>query len=266
MTYTFTILGCGSSSGVPRVGAGWGACDPANPKNRRRRCSMLVERASPAGTTRVLIDTSPDLREQLLDADVDRLDAVVFTHEHADHTHGIDDLRPLVLHQRRRIDAYADESTAASLQARFDYCFTTPAHSSYPPILNLRPLAAGTPVAIAGQGEAIELLPFGLAHGEITALGFRIGGLAYTPDLNGIPDESLDALAGLDVWIIDALRYTPHPSHFNVDQALEWIARMKPRRAIITNMHVEIDYATLNAKLPSHVEAAFDAMQIVLPG
>lgn len=263
MTYTFTILGCGSSSGVPRVGAGWGACDPTNPKNRRRRCSLLVEREGPTGTTRVLVDTSPDLREQLLDAAVDRLDAVIFTHEHADHTHGIDDLRPLVLHQRRRIDVYADAPTTASLHARFDYCFHTPAHSSYPPILNARQLAAGTPVTITGQSDAIEVLPFALAHGDIAALGFRFGGLAYTPDLNGIPDASLDALSNLDVWIIDALRYTPHPSHFNVDEALEWIARMKPRRAIITNMHVEIDYATLSAKLPRHIEVAFDGMQIV---
>ncbi|MBN8920376.1 MAG: MBL fold metallo-hydrolase, partial [Rhizobiales bacterium] len=136
MTFRFTILGCGSSAGVPRLGSGWGACDPNNPKNRRRRCSLLIERFDGDKATRVLIDTSPDLREQLLDAEVNELDGVLYTHEHADHTHGIDDLRAFALYQRRRIDVYLDVPTSLSLHARFGYCFQTPAGSSYPPILH----------------------------------------------------------------------------------------------------------------------------------
>lgn len=264
MTLTVTILGCGSSSGVPRVGAGWGACNPDNPKNRRRRCSLLMERKSAGGVTRVLVDTSPDLREQLLDARVDHLDAVLITHAHADHTHGIDDLRPLVLHQRRRIDTYMDERTATAIVARFGYCFRTPPGSQYPPILNPRTLRAGESLRIEGAGGVIEALPFELLHGDIAALGFRFGDLAYTPDLNGIPDESLATLSALSVWIVDALRYTRHPSHWCVDETLDWIERLKPRRAVITNMHVEIDYAALRQRLPDGIAPAFDGMQIVL--
>jgi phosphoribosyl 1,2-cyclic phosphate phosphodiesterase len=260
-----TILGCGSSSGVPRVGGGWGACNPDNPRNRRRRCSLLLEREGPAGVTRVLIDTSPDLREQLLDAKVDHLDAILFTHEHADHTHGIDDVRPLVLHQRRRIDAYMDAPTAQSLLTRFGYCFATPPGSQYPPILTQKSLEAGKPVVIDGPGGSIEALPFALAHGDVPALGFRIGGLAYTPDVKDVPADSLDALSGLETWIVDALRFTRHPSHWCVDETLDWIGRLKPKRAVITNMHVDIDYDALRERLPPDAEPAFDGMQINVP-
>jgi phosphoribosyl 1,2-cyclic phosphate phosphodiesterase len=262
MSLTFTILGCGSSAGVPRVGSGWGACDPNNPKNRRRRCSLLVERRGPSGITRVLVDTSPDLREQLLDAEVTHLDGVLFTHEHADHAHGIDDLRALALHQRRRIDVYLDEPTSQSLRLRFGYCFETPSGSSYPPILREHRLEAGLPVSIEGAGGAISALPILQNHGDIVSLGFRFGGLAYSCDLNGLPPESLPALAGLDVWIVDALRYTPHPSHWSLSETLDWIARVRPRRAILTNMHVDLDYEALRAKLPEHIEPGYDGMRI----
>jgi phosphoribosyl 1,2-cyclic phosphate phosphodiesterase len=263
MTLTFTILGCGSSGGVPRVGAGWGACDPDNPKNRRRRCSLLVERHGERGVTRVLIDTTPDLRAQLLDADVDRLDAVLFTHEHADHTHGIDDLRVLAIHQRQRIPVYLDEPTSAVLRARFGYCFERPPGSSYPPILDEHRLQPGHPVTIDGAGGHMVALPFLQDHGDIPALGFRFDGLAYSADLKRIPPASVATLAGLDVWIVDALRYTPHPSHFSVDEALAAIERVRPRRAILTNMHVDLDYDALRARLPTHVEPAYDGMRIV---
>jgi phosphoribosyl 1,2-cyclic phosphate phosphodiesterase len=265
MSLTFTILGCGSSGGVPRVGAGWGACDPGNPKNRRRRCSLLVERRGDGGVTRVLIDTTPDLREQLLDAGVNRLDAVLFTHEHADHTHGIDDLRVLAIHQRQRIPVYLDEPTAAVLRERFRYCFQTPPGSSYPPILDEHRLAAGRPVTIDGAGGPIVALPFLQDHGDIAALGFRFEGLAYSADVKALPPDSVAALAGLDVWIVDALRYTEHPSHFSVDEALAEIGRVKPRRAILTNMHFDLDYDALLARLPAHVEPAYDGMHIA-PG
>jgi phosphoribosyl 1,2-cyclic phosphate phosphodiesterase len=264
MSMVFTILGCGSSAGVPRVGQGWGCCDPNNPKNRRRRCSLLVERIGPRGRTAVLVDTSPDLREQLLDADVTRLDGVLFTHEHADHTHGIDDLRPLALVQKKRIDVYLDADTAKMLHMRFGYCFKTPEGSQYPPILSEHRIAAGERVTIDGEGGPIEILPFMQRHGDIESLGFRFGGLAYSCDVNGLAPEDIAALDSLDVWILDALRYKPHPSHFSVEDALEWIARIRPRRAILTNMHTDIDFETLRQTLPPGVEPAHDGLKIEL--
>ena len=267
MTLTFTILGCGSSGGVPRPALGWGKCNPANPKNRRRRCSLLVEQAASAGgRTRILVDTSPDLREQLLDADVDWLDGVLFTHEHADHTHGIDDLRGPFLRHRRRLDAYLDEPTHRVVYFRFGYCFVTPPGSQYPPILNEHRIDAGKPLTIDGPGGAITALPFLQDHGDIASLGFRFGDVAYSSDLRDLPPESVKALAGLDLWIVDALRDQPHPSHFTVAEALDWIARIAPRRAILTNLHTDLDYDELRSRLPPHVEPAYDGLKIEIPG
>ncbi len=265
MTLTFTILGCGSSGGVPRPGLGWGACDPKNPKNRRRRTALLVERWEGTGVTRVLVDTSPDLREQLLDADVPWLDGVLYTHAHADHTHGIDDLRALVLYKRRKVDIYVDSVTSQFLRDRFGYCFATPPGSEYPPIVNERRITAGQPLTVSGEGGAIPVLPFTQIHGDIQSLGFRFGSLAYSCDLSDLPSDSAAALAGLEIWIVDALRYTPHPSHFSVADALAWIARIKPRRAILTNLHADLDYETLRRELPPHVEPAYDGLRIVCP-
>jgi len=263
MSLIATILGCGSSGGVPRPGLGWGKCKPDNPRNRRRRCSLLVERiGDDGGRTRVLIDTSPDLREQLLDADVDWIDALLFTHEHADHTHGIDDVRSLVIHRRKRIDVFVDEPTSRALHGRFGYCFMTPPGSNYPPILNEHRIVPGRPLAFDGAGGPVTALPILQDHGDIPSLGFRFGALAYSADLIGLPDESIEALAGLDVWIVDALRYAPHPSHFSVDDALGWIERVAPKRAILTNLHSDLDYDELCAKLPPHVEPAYDGMRI----
>ncbi len=261
MTLTFTILGCGSSGGVPRPGTGWGACDPANPKNRRRRCALLIERHGDHGATRVLIDTGPDLREQLIEANVPWLDAVLFSHEHADHTHGIDDLRGLFLKARRRVDVYADDPTSRMLMTRFSYCFVQPPGSAYPAILNMHGLKAGQPITINGKGGPVTALPFLLEHGDIQALGFRFGDVAYSADLHDIPATSLPALAGLDLWIIDALRYLPHPAHFSVADALAWIDRLKPQRAILTNMHTDLDYARLSVELPENVVPAYDGMR-----
>jgi phosphoribosyl 1,2-cyclic phosphate phosphodiesterase len=256
-----TILGCGSSGGVPRIAQGWGACDPNNPRNRRRRCSALIEQAR-EGATQVLVDCSPDLREQLLAADVNRLDGVLITHSHADHTHGIDDLRPLFIAMRRRVDVHMDEATGEIMRQAFGYLFETPKGSLYPPILNERRLKHGEPCAIEGPGGAIEATPFELEHGEIKALGLRIGGLAYTPDVNAIGPDSIGLLDGLDVWIIDALRYKPHPSHFSLDEALAWIEKMRPRRAVVTNLHTDLDYEELRRRLPKNVEPAYDGMRI----
>jgi phosphoribosyl 1,2-cyclic phosphate phosphodiesterase len=260
----FTILGCGSSGGVPRVGQGWGDCNPNNPKNRRRRCSLLVERIGTKGRTTVLVDTSPDLREQLLGANVTKLDAVLFTHDHADHTHGIDDVRPLFLLQRKRIDVYMDEQTSRVMNARFGYCFQTPEGSQYPPIVQEHRITVGKAVTVEGEGGAIEALPMLHEHGDISALGFRFGGLAYSPDVNGFPAETLQALNGLDVWILDALRYRPHPSHFNVEESLSWITRLKPKHAVLTNLHSDVDFEVLRRSLPENVEPAHDGLKIEL--
>jgi phosphoribosyl 1,2-cyclic phosphate phosphodiesterase len=261
----FTILGCGSSGGIPRPGTGWGDCDPRNPRNRRRRTSLLVERREAERVTRVLVDTSPDLREQLLDAAVDWVDGVLFTHEHADHTHGIDDLRGLFIHRRRRVDVYLSEHASHTMHARFGYCFKSPPGSEYPPIVTEHRLVPGRPVTIAGEGGPITALPVLQVHGDIPSLGFRFGPLGYSCDLSDLPAESAAAFAGLDVWIVDALRYRPHPSHFSLEDALGWIERLKPARAVLTNLHSDLDYAALKAKLPPNVEPAFDGMTIHLP-
>ena len=264
MSVTVTILGCGSSSGVPRPALGWGACDPTNPKNRRRRCSIMVERKSAAGTTRVLIDTSPDLREQLIDANVDHIDAVFLTHEHADQTHGIDDLRSVVMHQRSRIPVYLNQSTARDVLSRFSYCFVQPPGSDYPPILESRFVEAGEERTIEGKGGPLTLQPFLVDHGNIPALGYRFADIAYSPDMNDIPRASLAQLQNLKLWIIDGLRWAPHPSHTNVEQALSWIALMKPQRGVITNMHTDIDYEVLRQKLPPDIVPAYDGMQLTV--
>jgi phosphoribosyl 1,2-cyclic phosphate phosphodiesterase len=264
MTLTLTILGCGSSAGVPRPALGWGACDPNNPKNRRRRCSLLIERRGDRGTTRVLIDTAPDLREQLIDADVDHLDAVFLTHEHADQTHGIDDLRSVVLHMRRRIPVYLSQSTAGDVMVRFSYCFVSPPGSDYPPILDHYGIEPGESRGIEGRGGPLELSAFLVQHGNIPALGYRIADAAYTPDVSDIPRESWGHLENLDLWIIDGLRYAPHPSHFSVNDALSWIDRFKPRRTVITNMHSDLDYEVLRRSLPAGVVPAYDGMRLTL--
>ncbi len=264
MTVQLTILGCGSSAGVPRPALGWGKCDPSNPRNRRRRCSLLVERTGHQGTTRILIDTSPDLREQLIDAGVDHVDAVFLTHEHADQTHGIDDLRSVVLHQRRRIPTYFNMSTAKDIMARFSYCFVSPEGSEYPPILERHGIEGGESRVIAGKGGQIKVTAINVQHGNIPALGYRIGNAAYIPDVSDIPEASWSLLENLELWIIDGLRYTAHPSHFSVNDALSWIDRFKPRHAIITNMHSDLDYEVLRQSLPSDVEPAYDGMRLTI--
>lgn len=261
----FTVLGCGASPGVPRIGGDWGACDPNNPRNRRRRCSLLVQRIAAAGVTQVLVDTSPDLREQALAAGIAEIDGVLFTHPHADHIHGIDDLRGFFLNMRRRVDIHADAPTMARLEEGFGYCFHTPAGSEYPPILNSHPIEAGRPVVIEGKGGPVGAMPLDMIHGRITSLAFRIGGLAYSPDVSDLDDEAEYRLQDLDVWIVNALRATPHPSHLSVDQTLAWIERLRPRRAILTHMHVDLDYEALRTRLPPNVEPAFDGMVIELP-
>lgn len=265
MSLKVTILGCGTSGGVPRIGNEWGACDPKNSKNRRRRCALLVEREGLEGTTRVLVDTPPDLREQLIDAGVGLLDGVLYTHDHADHCHGIDDLRMVAYNARHRVDVYFDAATGESLRQRFAYCFEPPAGSEYPAVLSGHEIHSGEMVRIKGAGGVIEALPFRQRHGTGETLGFRFGSIAYSPDASDFPEESVTHLAGLDVWILDALRYTGHPSHFSVEQALAWIERLAPKRAVLTHMHVDLDYETLAGQLPQGVEPAYDGMVLTTP-
>ncbi|MBM7069907.1 MBL fold metallo-hydrolase [Actibacterium sp. 188UL27-1] len=256
----FRILGCGSSGGVPRLGGLWGDCDPTNPKNERKRCSLLIEREAGAGVTRVLIDASPDLRQQLLDAGIGLLDAVVFTHAHADHVHGLDDLRMIVFNRRDKLPVWADGDTQDSLLNRFGYAFVQPSGSPYPPILDLHTIKGD--VVIDGAGGAVTLTPFTVGHGSIDSLGFRIGDLAYLPDVAEIYDPAWTLLQGLDCWIVDALRRTPHPSHAHLERTLEWIARAAPTRAILTNMHVDLDYETVRNETPDHIIPAHDGLTI----
>ncbi|MFO1118354.1 MAG: MBL fold metallo-hydrolase [Beijerinckiaceae bacterium] len=262
MSFELTILGCGSSAGVPRVSQGWGACDPSNPKNRRRRCAVHVERRGLAGATEVVVDLGPDIREQMIDRGVRRVDGVLLTHAHADHIHGIDDVRPIVVETGRLIPTWMDEFTAREVKAKFGYIFETPPGSQYPPLLKEHRLVSGRRVSIDGAGGAVEATPLLFRHGEIDALGFRFGNVAYSPDVSDIPPETRSLLEGLDVWILDALRYRRHPSHLTVGEALAWIERLKPKRAILTNLHTDLDYATLAAELPPHVTPAYDGMRV----
>jgi len=254
----FTILGCGSSGGVPRIGGHWGECDPANPRNTRLRCSMLVERLGAHGTTRVLIDTSPDMRAQLIGAGVSVLDAVVYTHAHADHVNGLDDIRQISFNTGARMPVWADGETQESLMGRFGYAFAQPADSSYPPICDLFTIRA--PFEVHGPGGALAFTPIPVRHGDIDALGFRIGPLAYIPDVSDIPAASWPLLEGLHCWVLDALRRKPHPTHVHLARALEWIARAAPASAVLTNMHIDLDHDRVAAETPAQVTPAFDGM------
>ncbi len=270
-TLNVTILGCGSSTGVPRLGgpdgAGdWGDCDPSNPKNRRRRCSILVRRRSANGETAVLVDTAPDLREQLLDAHCGRLDAVLLTHDHADQTHGLDDLRAIAYGMRKRIHVYSDRACLNDVKRKFGYAFETPPGSSYPPILTARELPEPfVDFVVEGGGGPLPVRTFKQGHGAIHSLGLRVGPIAYSSDVAQLDDEAFAALEGVECWIVDALRHTPHPTHATVDVALGWLARAKARRGVLTNMHIDLDYETLKRKLPAHVEPAYDGLTIALP-
>ena len=258
--YIFTILGCGSSGGVPRLGGNWGDCDPSEPKNRRQRCSMLVERVTQSGKTSVLIDTSPDLRKQLLNAEVGTLDGVVYTHDHADHTHGIDDLRMIVFNMRKRLPIWADATTQVTLRQRFGYTFEQVPGTLYKPILEMNDMTG--PVSITGDGGTITLTPFLVDHGPIQANGIRIENLAYLPDVSAMNDTAWEQVENLDMWIVDALRREPHPTHSHLNQTLDWIKRAGPKKAILTNMHNDLDYQTVCGETPDHITAAFDGMQI----
>lgn len=261
MSLSFRILGCGSSGGVPRLDGNWGDCDPDNPKNRRTRCSFLVQQKGEGGVTNVLVDTSPDMRAQLIDAGVTWLDAILYSHDHADQTHGIDDVRAMVYAKQKRIEVWMDAATSKTLTKRFGYCFEQAKGTLYPAILKDNRIAQPyREITVQGAGGAVKAMPFRQIHGNIDSLGFRFGNIAYSSDISEIPDESNLILEDLDVWVIDALRRDPHPTHFHLDKALAEIERFRPKRAILTNMHVDLDYHQLCNELPENVIPAFDGL------
>jgi phosphoribosyl 1,2-cyclic phosphate phosphodiesterase len=253
-----TMLGCGPSWGVPRIGGDWGACDPANPKNHRRRVSILVEEH---GKT-ILVDTSPDLRAQLIDAGVQRIDAVLFTHAHADHLHGIDDLRGVNRMMKAALPTYATPETLAEIERRFGYVFAPlkPGLEGnyYKPVLERHPVVG--PFAAAG----LAVTPFVQDHGFSTTLGFRFDRFAYSTDVIALDDRAFQALAGIDTWVVDCIRRTPHVTHSHVARTLEWIERVRPRRAVLTHMDETLDYETLRRALPAGVEPGYDGLVLEL--
>ena len=250
-----TVLGCGGSGGVPTAAGDWGACNPDEPRNHRSRTSVLVEE----GATTLLIDTSPDLRSQLLRAQPERISAILYTHCHADHTHGFDDIRYLNIKQNRAMDIYGDAATIAELQQRFAYAFETKGEGEYyrPAIV---PHIIDGPFVIDG----IAVQPFVQDHGNSQSLGFRCGKFAYSTDVKNLDAAAFDALKGVECWIVDAVREEPHPVHSHVAQTLDWIARVDPRQAYITHMNNSLDYAALAARLPPHVAPAYDGLVITL--
>jgi phosphoribosyl 1,2-cyclic phosphate phosphodiesterase len=269
-----TILGSGSSGGVPRSNGDWGDCDPFNPKNRRRRCSLLVEKASSQkimdlgeDVTRVIVDIAPDFREQMLSAHVTHIHGVLISHDHADQTSGMDDLRAFAMAQRERIPVWMNDETASTLLIRFGYAFNKKPGSYYPAILNKCDLNDyEKPVGFEGPGGVITVRAFDQAHGPIRSLGYRFDDIAYSADINELPDASLNALKGVKCWIVDALRETPRPTHFSVSDALGAIERVQIPQGVLTNLHITLDHDVLSAKLPDHVCCAHDGMRVASDG
>ncbi len=265
-----TILGCGSSGGIPRADGEWGICNPDQPRNRRSRCSILLEQWQGHSAnependqkTIILIDTSPDLRQQLIHAKIKHLDAIVYTHEHADQSHGIDDVRAISYRSRRQIPVYMDDSTKQHLFTRFRYCFEMPEGRVHPPILELKPVFQdGDSLRINGPGGIVTLMAINISHGPSRANGFRINNrLAYMPDVWQIDDAALARLKDLDLWIVDALRYNEHPTHAHLDRTMTWIARTQTRKAILTNLHIDMDYDVLSSEMIGQHCVAYDGM------
>lgn len=259
------ILGSGCSTGVPRIDGYWGACDPGNARNRRTRCSLWVGLYDgDQNCTSVVVDTAPEFREQMIRAGVHRLDAVLWTHDHADQTHGIDDIRAYTFGREGKLSGYMDQATFTTLTTRFGYVFE--GKFGYPAICEPHLIPShGTPWILNGDGGRLPVVTFDQAHGPIRSVGYRFGPIAYSSDLSDLPDESFDILKGVKVWIVDALRLKPHPTHAHLDLTLSWAERLRPDLTILTNLHQDMDYDTLKKRLPTHIVPAYDQMEIDLP-
>ena len=259
----FTILGCSSSPGVPRINGDWGACDPSNPKNRRTRAAFLIEQIAPdGGVTTVVVDTGPDFREQMIAAGVKTIGAVIYTHHHADHLHGIDDLRGYFITSGSRIPIYAEPDTMQRIRDGFPYCLETPVGSNYPPIIEPHLIEdLDQDIVIDGEGGRLRVTPHLQQHGDIISLGFRIGDVAYCTDVSDFPPESVAKLQNLDTIVIDTLQYRYHPSHLSLEQSLAWIEKLGAKHAILTHMHTPLDYETVLRETPDHVEPGYDQMR-----
>jgi phosphoribosyl 1,2-cyclic phosphate phosphodiesterase len=258
-TLEITILGCGSSGGVPRADGDWGICDPNEPRNFRTRCSLLVRRVGEGPETTVIVDASPELRIQTAKAGVRRCDAILLTHDHADQVHGLDDVRAFYLRQQARIPCWMDAATDRTMMRRFGYLFE--GEGGYPAICDRHLIPPhGTRWQVDGPSGPAPVVTFDQDHGGVRSVGYRFGGVAYSSDVVALDEAAFAALEDLDVWIVDALRRRPHPTHAHLERTLEWIARVKPRRAILTNMHIDMDYAQLTAELPAGVEPAYDGL------
>lgn len=252
-----TILGSGPSSGVPMVGGRWGKCDPDEPKNQRLRASILVENDG----TSILVDTSPDCRAQLLTAGVEHLDAVIYTHPHADHSHGIDDLRWINLAMQAPLPVFGDRNTLDQLAERFGYVFE-PLPEDDVPVRFYRPVLVPTVIDGPFSISGMDIVPFEQDHGHSTTLGFRFGGFAYSTDVVRMPEAAFGVLEGIDTWVVDCFRRAPHHTHSHLEQTLAWIERVRPRRAVLCHMGGDLDYATLCAELPEGVEPAYDGLEL----
>jgi phosphoribosyl 1,2-cyclic phosphate phosphodiesterase len=266
-TLEVTILGCGSSGGVPRADGAWGACDPSDPRNRRTRCSMMLRRTSaeegPERWTTIVVDASPEFRLQTAAAGAKRLDALLLTHDHADQSHGIDDIRAFAMRQRARIPCRMDPPTADTMLRRFGYVFE--GEKGYPAIADIVAIPPhGEPWQVEGPTGAIPVVTFDQDHGPVRSVGYRFGPIAYSSDVLTLDEAAFAALEGVELWIVDALRYTPHPTHAHLERTLGWIERLRPRRAILTNLHIDLDFTELASRLPEGVEPAYDGQLIEL--
>lgn len=261
-----TILGSGSSGGVPRADGNWGVCDPSDPRNSRTRCSLMARRRSEEGPERwttIVVDTAPEFRLQTAAAGTRRLDALLMTHDHADQAHGIDDIRAFAMRQRARIPVHVDEATAETMIRRFGYVFL--GDKGYPAIADLVAIPPhGETWRVDGPSGPIPVVTFDQDHGEVRSVGYRFGPIAYSSDVLALDDAAFEAMAGVELWIVDALRYTPHPTHAHVERTLGWIERLRPRLAILTNLHIDLDFEELTSRLPPGVGAAFDGMRLEL--
>lgn len=255
-----TILGCGGSAGVPLIGCDCAVCTSDNPKNRRQRASALLEMDD---GTRILVDASPDLRNQALQNNLTSIDALILTHAHADHCHGLDDVRSFNFHKDDVIDLYADQATMEEVQVRFDYIFREHKreYGWYKPCLTPH-IVDGSPSPVSVAGHDVRF--FKQAHGRGETLGIRVGDVAYSTDVSALSEEAFAALEGLDLWVVDCLRYTPAPTHAHLELTLSWIERLQPKRAILTHMAHELDYDTLKAEVPANVGVAYDGMVVAV--